>query len=83
MIYAQNLTIYVVFFFQNGFSVAMVNKCISKKLDSIYEPPSTVSTVPKQIIHCKIPFMSNFLNKQLNSEVVKLVSKFFPQVNLR
>ena len=27
--------------------------------------------------------MSNFLNKQLNSEVVKLVSKFFPQVNLR
>ena len=50
----------------------MVDKCISKKLDSIYEPISTVTTVPKQIIHCKIPFMSNFLNKQLNSEVVKI-----------
>jgi len=41
------------------------------------------ATVPKQIVYCKVLFMSNFLNKHLNSEVSKLVSKFFPLVNLR
>ena len=59
------------FFSQNGFSISMIDKCIYKKLDSIYKPISTISTVPKQIIYCKVPFMSNFFNKHLNSEVIK------------
>ena len=54
----------------------------SKKLYCIYEPISTVATVPKQIISFQVPCMSDFLNKQLNSEVVRLVSKNVPQVNL-
>ena len=50
----------------------MVNKCIYKrKLDTIYEPISTMSTVPKQIIDYKVHFMSGFPDKHLNSEVVK------------
>ena len=71
------------FFCQNGFGLNLIESRISKKLNSIFEPDPIVSSVSKQIIHCKIPYMSNSINKQFNSEILKLVSKFFPQVNLR
>ena len=71
------------FFSQNGYKLDMINECISKKLNSIYEPTPPVTTVPKQILYCKVPYMSSFFNKQLNSEISNLVSKFYPQINLR
>ena len=50
----------------------MVDNCIYKQLDFIHAPISVISTIPKQIVHCQVPFMSVFLNKQLNSEVFKI-----------
>ena len=71
------------FFCQNGFGIKVIDQCISKKMDSVFQPPPIVHTVSKQIIYCKIPYMSNLYNTQFKSDVLKLVSDFFPQVNLR
>ena len=68
---------------QNGHNLAMIINCISKILKSILKPSLPVTTVPKQILYCKVPYISNFHNKQLNSEILCLVSKFFPQINSR
>ena len=54
-----------------------------KKLNSIFEPEPIVLSASNQIIHCKIPYMTNSYNKQFNSEVLNLVATFFPLVNLR
>ena len=61
-----------------------LNDCviISKKLNSIFEPEPIELSASKQIIHCKIPYISNFYDKQFNYEVLHLVSICFPQVNL-
>ena len=71
------------FFCQNGYGLNLIENRISKKLNSIFVPEPIVSSVSKQIIHCKIPYMSNSFNKKFNSEILNLVSQFFPQVNLR
>ena len=65
-------------FSQNGYKLNMINDCISKKLNFIFKPSFPVTTVPKHILYCKVPYMSSFYNKQLNSEISNLVSEFFP-----
>ena len=61
----------------------MNNNYISKKLNSIFEPNLPLTIVRKQILYCKITYMSNLHSQQLYSEILNLVSKFFPQTNLR
>ena len=71
------------YFAQNGFNQFTVEKFISKKLNSTFTPLPDLISVPKQTIYSKIPYFSHYLNKQLNSDIVALVSKFFPQIDLR
>lgn len=70
------------FFCQNGFNLNFVNKRISIK---IHQPISdqTVATVKRKDIYCKIPFISAIHNKDFEVGMKSLVSKFYPQVNLR
>ena len=71
------------FFGQNGFGVNLIESRNSEKCNSIFDSKPIVSSASKQIIHCKIPYMSISYNKQFNSEILNLVSTFFPRVNLR
>ena len=41
-------------------NLVMMNNCISKKFDSIFEPTLALTTVHKQIFHRKIPYVSIF-----------------------
>ena len=66
------------FFCPNGFVIRLIDECISKKLDSILQTCSNCSFGFKTD-HCKIPYVSNFYNEEFKSDVLKLVSEFFPK----
>ena len=62
------------FFCQNAFGIQLIDECISKKNDSIFQPNPIVHSVLKQIVYCRILFKSNFYNKQLKFDILRLAS---------
>ena len=71
-----------IFFCQNGFSFKWVEKRISKILNKPI-PAEPIPNVPKKDIFCNIPYMSISHNKDLKIKLSKLVSDYYPQLNLR
>ena len=61
----------------------MVEKCILEKLNSTFIPFPGLISVTKQTINSKMQYFSHYHNKQLNSDIVGLVSTFFLQIDLR
>ena len=47
----------------------------------MFEPTLAVTSVPKQIIYCKIPYASNFHNSQIQRFYVWFLN-FFLQIDL-
>ena len=72
-----------IFFAQNGYNVFYVDRVISKKVHNFNNPVPQVATVPKKIVYCSLPFMSNSHNKSFKQNINKIVGEFFPYVNLR
>ena len=65
----------------NGYSYFSIENFIRNKLNSIFEPTIVKPDVPKQKIFVKIPFMSAHSNKLIKFDLIKLVSKFYPQID--
>ena len=69
------------YFCMNGYSYFSIENFIRNKLNSIFEPTIVKPDVPKQKIFVKIPFMSAHSNKLIKFDLIKLVSKFYPQID--
>ena len=71
------------YFCSNGYSLSTIESVICEKLNLYFEPKIVVSDVPKEKIFVKLPFMSEKANKLLSSDISKLFSKFYPQIDFR
>ena len=71
------------YFFQNKYPLEIIEKSIRHKLNHLFAPPPTVSTVAKQEFFIKIPFMSKETNASIKKDILELVSRFYPQLSLK
>ena len=71
------------YFCSNGYSLSTIESVIREKLNLFFEPRVVVSDVPKEKMFVKLPFMSENANKLLSSDISKLFSKFYPQIDFR
>ena len=71
------------YFMQNGYNYFVVMRKIAEKMEKSRNPAPSIDTVSKRIVYCKVPFISNIHNRNLKTEIHKLIKEFFPHVNLR
>ena len=69
------------FFVNNGYPVALFDRCLSIFLDKIFSPPINNITVPKRVVYFHLPFTSAH-SLQIQTKLIKLVSSCFPQIDL-
>ena len=70
------------FFVNNGYPVALFDRCLSIFLDKIFSPPINNITVPKRVVYFCLPFTGAH-SLQIRTKLIKLVSSCFPQIDLR
>ena len=62
----------------------MVQNIIGKKVSEFFNSTKDpITTVAKDVLYLRIPFLSGCLNGDLRKEILKLVNRFYPQVDLR
>lgn len=71
------------YFCQNSFPVSLFESNVHLKFDNFYNPKTAISTVSKEILFCKIPFLNDHTNLLLRKELRDLLSRFYPQIDLR
>ena len=71
------------YFTQNGFPIKLVENQIRLKLNNVHTPKPKVHLANKKTIYASIPYISDFNNKQISAEVRKLVSRFYPQLDVK
>ena len=69
-------------FVNNGYPVALFDRCLSIFLDKIFSPPISNITVSKRVVHFCLPF-TGVHSLQIQTKLIKLVSSCFPQIDLR
>ena len=72
-----------IYFAQNGYNVFAVNQRMTKKIQSLNNPAAQVASVPKRILYCSMPYMSNKHNVTFKKGLSEIITEFFPHVNLR
>ena len=71
------------FFQNNGYPLFIVEDCIKKFLDNIFNSSKLIPlTVPKLIMYCKLPYFGVQSDK-MKSELINLVTKFFPFIDIK
>ena len=71
------------YFTGNGFNIFTLENQISKKLNLIKNPVPVVASAAKRIVYCKIPFLSDYHNRNFEKLFSKIVQEYFPHVNVR
>ena len=71
------------FFFKNGFPLHTIEKNINSKLNSISKSEPIVQTSEKKPLFVVIPYLSNISNKTISNEVLEIVKRFYPQIDLK
>ena len=65
-----------------GLPKRLVEDCAAKGLDSFYEPQVPQTTVRPQEIVMILPYLGH-MSITLKRDILKLVRKFYPEVDLR
>ena len=67
--------------YKNGFPKRLVEDCVAKVLDSFYVPQVPQTTVRRQEVMI-LPYLGH-MSIALKRDIIKLVRKFYPAVDLR
>ena len=67
----------------NGYQLYLVENSIRCILNVIFTPSPEILTVRKAPIYLKIPFMNSKPNNCLKTKLSELISKYYPQIDLR
>ena len=68
--------------YKNGFPKRLVEDCVAKVLDSFYVPQVPQTTVRRQEVLMILPYLGHMFIA-LKRDIIKLVRKFYPAVDLR
>ena len=60
-----------------------IEKNINSKLNSISKSEPIVQTSEKKPLFVVIPYLSNISNKTISNEVLEIVKRFYPQIDLK
>ena len=71
------------FFSHKGFNQFLVNKRVVAKLDKIKNPEAEIQTASKRTIYASLPYMSNMCNNIMKNDITRLVTEFFPHINVK
>ena len=71
------------FFHQNAFPVNFIKKIIESKVNSLRSPKVVSYYFPKIVIYIKIPLISEVNNTNMRLEIIKLLGRFYPQINFK
>ena len=80
--FTQELGYLKSYFCKNFFPLNLVENTIRKKLDKIYSDPPVISTVEEEKLYVRLPFLSHKTNSSMRREILDLVGRFFPQINV-
>ena len=69
-------------FYQNCYPNSLFEISVKNRFESYFSPKPPITTVPKDSIFCKIPFIDPKRNFLLKREISDLISKFYPQIDL-
>ena len=72
-----------VYFLKNFYPLRVVDKIIDATFTSIVEPKEVYAAAPKEKLFVKIPYLSKVSNKTMKSEILALVERFYPQIDLK
>ena len=70
------------FFVNNGFPKSIINNHVKAFLNKIYKPENKLTTVPKQIIYARLPYIG-YLTDKLKSQISCILTSRFPHLNIR
>ena len=70
------------YFLKNGFHPTLFYHHVKKFLNKKMNPPAILQTVNKMDIYHKIVFLNDHLHRNLNRDLTKTVTKYFPQIKL-
>ena len=51
-------------------------------MDSLFIPCVPSTDVPLKKIYATLPYVSEFLNREVKDEITKLIHRFYPQLNV-
>ena len=71
------------YFIQNCYPLKVINRIIDATFTSIVEPKEVYAAAPREQVFVKIPYLSKVSNKNMKSEILALVEKFYPQIDLK
>ena len=71
------------YFFQNGYPVKLINELVRNKTNEISLGKPITHTVEKLSMYVSIPFLNNSDNQNMHKDIQKLVTQFFPQIDLK
>ena len=71
------------YFYQNNYPTRLVEKLIQSKINEIDSPSAPSTAVDKKTIFWKVPYMSPDFNRNLKTELLELINKFYPQLQIR
>ena len=71
------------FLCQNGYPLNLVDKIIGKNLNKFHESVDPLQTADRKTLYVPLPYISEKINCDVRTEITKLVSKFYPQLDLR
>ena len=66
----------------NNYTVNIIDQCIKKFFDKLYDPKHIVPTVPKEELLVVLAYLGTF-SLNLRKRLYKSVSKSFPQCNIK
>ena len=71
------------YFLKNSYPLRIINKIIDTTFTSIVEPKEVYAAAPKEKVFVKLPYLSKLSNKNMKNEILDLVRKFYPQIDLK
>ena len=71
------------FFTNNGFPENIFYSKVKKFLEQIYHPKQKMIGPKKQDLYIKFPFLDDKTNIYFRTAVKKILSKYFPQINIK
>ena len=71
------------FFSKNGYPSHTIDKCITSKINTISKSQPIIQTAEKKPLFVVIPYMSNSSNKTMSREILEIVKRFYPQLELK
>ena len=81
--FSKELTNLKALFYMNNYPVSVVEKQISKKIQSLRRNKLLNLTAPKKILYVSFPYISLNSNLKIETEIRELVQRFFPHLKLR